>query len=66
MTKAWVYLTSRLTCETGSTMVEYSLVVVLIGVLSVLVVGALGIDVFGQFDGAQGNFTNAVPGGPTP
>lgn len=59
-------MTSWAHAESGATMVEYSLVVVLIGTLSVLVVGALGVDVFGQFDGAQSSFNSAGPSSPTP
>jgi Flp pilus assembly pilin Flp len=66
MTAIWTDIEGLLRSERGATMVEYSLVVVLIGVVSLLVVGALGTDVFGQFDGAQSAYPGAVPGGPTP
>ena len=66
MTRIWTYVGGLLRSERGATMVEYSLVVVLIGVVSMLVVGALGTDVFGQFDGAQSAYPGAAPGGPTP
>jgi pilus assembly protein Flp/PilA len=41
--------------DEGATMVEYGIMVALIAVVSVLVVGALGVDVFGAFDSAQQN-----------
>ncbi len=66
MTRISAYFEGLFHSERGATMVEYSLVVVMIGVVSLLVVGALGVDVFGQFDGAQGAYPGAVPGGPTP
>lgn len=47
------YFRGRLASEEGATMVEYGIMVALIAVVSVLVVGALGVDVFGAFNTAQ-------------
>ena len=47
------YFRARVSSEEGATMVEYGIMVALIAVISVLVVGALGLDVFGAFDTAQ-------------
>ena len=62
----WNKISALVRTERGATMVEYSIVVVLIGTLSILVVGALGVDVFGQFDSAQSSFDGTGPGVPTP
>jgi Flp pilus assembly pilin Flp len=43
-------------------MVEYGIIVSLIAVVSILVIGALGLDVFGAFDNAQDSMP--TPGGP--
>jgi len=45
-------------------MVEYGIVVALIATVSILVVGVLGVDVFGSFDQGQSSF-DSTPG-PTP
>ena len=50
--------------ERGATMVEYGIVVALIAVVSILVVGALGVDVFNAFDAGQSNINPGA--GPTP
>jgi len=50
--------------ENGATMVEYGIVVALIAVVSILVVGALGVDVFNAFDQSQSNLNPGA--GPTP
>jgi len=47
------YFRARLSSDEGATMVEYGIMVALIAVVSVLVVGALGVDVFNAFDTAQ-------------
>jgi len=47
------YFRARVASDEGATMVEYGIMVALIAVVSVLVVGALGLDVFGAFDSAQ-------------
>ncbi len=44
-------------------MVEYGIVVALIAVVSVVVIGALGLDVYGFLDSVQVSFTD---GGPLP
>jgi Flp pilus assembly pilin Flp len=47
-------------------MVEYGIMVALIAVVSVLVVGALGVDVFNAFDSAQDNIsTGSGPKAPS-
>ena len=66
VTRVWAGIKTLNSDEWGATMVEYSLAVGLIAILSILVVGALGVDVFGQFDGAQASFTDPMPGAPTP
>jgi Flp pilus assembly pilin Flp len=48
--------------ERGATMVEYGIIVSLIAVVSILVIGALGLDVFGAFNSAEDNMP--APGGP--
>ncbi len=53
--------------EKGATMVEYGIVVALIAVVSILVIGALGVDVFDAFDQSQQNIDpGAGPLTPTP
>lgn len=48
-------------------MVEYGIMVALIAVVSVLVVGVLGVDVFSAFDTAQQNIdSTSTPLAPTP
>ena len=60
------YFRARLGSEEGATMVEYGIMVALIAVVSVLVVGALGVDVFGAFDTAQKNIDpTSTPGTPS-
>ena len=47
-------------------MVEYGIMVALIAVVSILVVTALGVDVFNAFDAAQENISSkAGPGIPS-
>ena len=58
----WVKLHAS---ERGATMVEYGIVVALIAIVSILVVGAVGVDVFGQFEGAQTAFDGPGAGVPT-
>ncbi len=55
MLKAYAYLQSRLSGDKGATMVEYGIMVALIAVVSVLVIGALGQNVFTAFDTTQQN-----------
>jgi len=62
---AIVYLQTRLGGDKGATMVEYGIMVALIAVVSVLVIGALGINVFGAFDVANSNVNPAAPLPPT-
>ena len=50
--------------EKGATMVEYGIVVALIAVVSILVIGVLGVDVFNAFDQSQSNLNPGA--GPTP
>ena len=52
--------------EHGTAMVEYSLVVALIAVVSLMVIGAMGLDVYGFFDGGQLGFPGAGPLPPSP
>ena len=47
------YFRARLGSDEGATMVEYGIMVALIAVVSILVVTALGVDVFRAFDTAQ-------------
>lgn len=61
----WRRLASQV-MERGATMTEYAIMVGLVALVSILVVGALGMDVFGQFDGAQSAFNGTGPGTPTP
>ncbi len=61
------YFRARLSSEEGATMVEYGIMVALIAVVSVLVIGVLGVNVFSAFDTAQQNIDpTATPGTPTP
>jgi Flp pilus assembly pilin Flp len=62
----WAELQAFLAAERGATMVEYGLVVVLIGIVSLFVVSALGMDVFGSLDMAQNSFNGPGAGAPTP
>ena len=48
---------ARLSSEEGATMVEYGIMVALIAVVSVLVVGALGVDVFNAFNTSHQEIT---------
>ena len=52
--------------ERGEAMVEYSLVVALIAVVSLFVVGALGMDVVGFFDAGQLGLPGSGPLPPGP
>ena len=48
-------------------MVEYGIMVALIAVVSVIVIGVLGVNVFGAFDTAQQNIdpsATPLPAGP--
>ncbi len=64
MMQLWTACRAQLDSERGATMVEYGIVVSLIAIVSILVVGALGVDVFGSFDGGQTAFNSTT--GPTP
>jgi len=67
MLELWTELQALRASEEGATMVEYGIVVALIAVVSILVVGALGVDVFNAFDQGQQNINpGAGPGTPTP
>ena len=46
--------------DEGATMVEYGIMVALIAVVSILVVTALGIDVFNAFDTAQSSISTVT------
>jgi Flp pilus assembly pilin Flp len=50
--------------ERGATMVEYGIIVALISIIAVLVITALGVDVFNAFNSAENNMP--TPGGPLP
>ena len=50
--------------ERGATMVEYGIIVALISIIAVLVVTALGLDVFNAFNSAEDGMP--APGGPLP
>jgi Flp pilus assembly pilin Flp len=52
--------------EKAQGLVEYALVVALIAVVSILVLKALGVDVFSALDTTQKNFTGSTPATPTP
>lgn len=47
--------------ETGATLVEYGLLVGLVSVVSLLVLAALGIQIFTAFDVAQQNIQDVQP-----
>ena len=64
MLKFWTNIQAARASEEGATMVEYGIVVALIAVVSILVVGALGVDVFNAFDQSQSNMDPGA--GPTP
>ena len=64
MLKIWTSLQAARASEEGATMVEYGIVVALIAVVSILVIGALGVDVFNAFDQTQSNVDSGA--GPTP
>ncbi len=64
MLQFWTALQAWKASEHGATMVEYGIVVALIAVVSILVVGALGVDVFNAFDQSQSNLDPGA--GPTP
>jgi pilus assembly protein Flp/PilA len=67
MLEIWTKIQAFKASEKGATMVEYGIVVALIAVVSILVVGALGIDVFNAFDQSQSNMNpGAGPNTPTP
>ncbi|MGI9648243.1 MAG: Flp family type IVb pilin [Acidimicrobiia bacterium] len=55
------YFRAQLSSDEGATMVEYGIMVALIAVVSILVVTALGVDVFNAFDTAQSNIST-TPG----
>ncbi|MGI9649176.1 MAG: Flp family type IVb pilin [Acidimicrobiia bacterium] len=44
------FFRAYLTSDEGATMVEYGIMVALISVVSILVIGALGVDVFNAFN----------------
>jgi len=56
------YFRVRLGSDEGATMVEYGIMVALIAVVSIIVIGLLGVEVFGAFNTAQ----NEVGTGPGP
>ncbi len=67
MLNSWTALQAWRASEDGATMVEYGIVVALIAVVSILVVGALGVDVFDAFDQSQQQIDGgAAPLTPTP
>ena len=47
------FLASRLGDDRGATMVEYGIMVALIAVVSILVVAAIGTDLFGAFTSVE-------------
>ncbi len=47
------YFRLRFGSDEGATMVEYSIMVALIAVVSIIVIGLLGVQVFGAFNAAQ-------------
>jgi len=54
--------------EEGAALVEYGLLVGLIAVVCILVITALGLEIFGVFDTTQNTLDNAnmgTPGTPT-
>ena len=51
------YFRARMGSDEGATMVEYGIMVALIAVVSVLVIGALGVDVLNAFQSAQENIS---------
>ncbi len=64
MLEFWTALQAWKASEKGATMVEYGIVVALIAVVSILVVTALGLDVFAAFDQTQSNIDPGA--GPKP
>ena len=67
MLELWTNIQAARASEEGATMVEYGIVVALIAVVSILVIGALGVDVFNAFDQSQSNMDpGAGPTQPTP
>ena len=64
MLELWTNIQAARASEEGATMVEYGIVVALIAVVSILVIGALGVDVFNAFDQSQSNMDPGA--GPTP
>ncbi len=56
------YFRVRLGSDEGATMVEYGIMVALIAVVSIIVIGLLGVEVFGTFNTAQ----NEIGQGPGP
>ena len=50
---AYLHLATRFSSERGASMVEYAIMVALIAITSLLVIGALGFNVFTVFDTAQ-------------
>lgn len=58
------YLRARIGSDEGATMVEYGIMVALIAVVSVIVIGILGLDVFNAFDTAQDSISTGS--GPLP
>ena len=64
MLNVWTALQAWKASEKGATMVEYGIVVALIAVVSIVVVGVLGLDVFAAFDQSQQNLDPGA--GPLP
>ena len=56
------YFRVRFGSDEGATMVEYGIMVALIAVVSIIVIGLLGVEVFGAFNTAQ----NEIGPGPGP
>ncbi|MBT8216717.1 MAG: Flp family type IVb pilin [Acidimicrobiia bacterium] len=55
------YFRAKMSSDEGATMVEYGIMVALIAVVSIIVIGALGVDVFAAFNTAQ-NEISSTPG----
>lgn len=56
------HLGARLGGDQGATMVEYGVMVALIAAVSILVIGALGVDVFDAFQTAETNIDGSSGG----
>ena len=66
MLEVWTSLQAARPSEKCATMAECGIVVALIAVVSILVVGALGIDAFTAFDQSQSNMDPGADPPPTP